>query len=82
MKGVDHQGRLSDGVTNIVKKVGELLEQAVELLQGIHGALVCVVEEETLERCLDRVCHQLAEEHHLHDLWGIESCRAKTQCLD
>jgi hypothetical protein len=28
---------------------GEIgLNEAVELLQGVHGALVCVVEEETL----------------------------------
>jgi hypothetical protein len=68
-------------VTNVVKKIGELLEpaevvgdghigleQAVELLQGIHGVLVCVVEEETLERRLVHVRRRLAEEHHLHDL--------------
>jgi hypothetical protein len=42
----------------------------VKLQQGIHGALVCVVEEETLERCPECVHHRLAEEHHLHDLWG------------
>jgi folylpolyglutamate synthase/dihydropteroate synthase len=59
MKGIDHQGWLGDRVTNIAKKIGELLEpvevvgdgqigleRAVELLQGIHGALVHVVEEE------------------------------------
>jgi hypothetical protein len=68
-------------VTNVVKKIGELLEpaevvgngeigleQAMELLQGIHGALVRVVEEETLERRPEHVRHRLAEEHHLHDL--------------
>jgi hypothetical protein len=42
----------------------------VELLQGIHNALVCIDEEETLERHLDRVPRRLAEEHHLHDLRG------------
>jgi hypothetical protein len=81
MKGVDHKGRLGDGVTNVVKKIGELLEPAevvidgqiglervVELLQGIHGALVYGVEEETLERRLERVRRRLAEEHHLYDL--------------
>jgi hypothetical protein len=40
----------------------------VELLQGIHGAPVRVVEEETLERRLVHVRRRLAEEHHLHDL--------------
>jgi hypothetical protein len=68
-------------VTNVVKKIGELLEPAkvvddgdvrlehvVELLRGIHGAPVCVVEEETLERHPERMHHWLVEEHHLHDM--------------
>jgi hypothetical protein len=80
-KVVDHPGWLGNGVTNIVKKISEPLEpaevvgdgqigleQVVELLQGIHGALVYVVEEEALERRPDRMRRWLAEVHHLHDL--------------
>jgi hypothetical protein len=71
-----------DGVANIMEEISELLQpievvgdgeidlkKIMELLQGIHGASVYVVEEEALQRSPEHVRRGLAEEDNLHDLW-------------
>jgi hypothetical protein len=71
-----------DGVANIMEEISELLQpievvgdgeinlkKIMELLQGIHGTSVYVVEEEALQRSPEHVRRGLAEEDNLHDLW-------------
>jgi hypothetical protein len=77
---VDDEVPISDGVADISECVGEALEaaaivvdgeisllQVVEILQSIHSALGCVVEEETAHGVPSGEGGGAAVEHHVAD---------------
>ena len=86
---VEHLAGLADGLTDVVKSIGELLEMAgvagdvhvalnevAELGLQVHGAVKLIVMELILDGGPDEVGGGLGYTDDGEDLFGRRSCRA------